>query len=168
MNFLLFLHLHSFYVFFHFAVFLYLCVSLLWSYFYLWLLSGCLWKCWVTFYNTGVWMAILSFSPKWVSVKGTTQLKCRQIKEDEILTLAVFDVLLKILLQTELRMNETTKEVNATAEMEAFMWHLSCWDVMLRGQRISRATIHLIHTAAHIWWNTVLMETFSLLRKTLI
>lgn len=60
---------------------------------------------------------ISSLFPKRISGKNS-KFKCRHMKQDKIL-LIPSDVLLKILsLQVELHMNETTKEVNTTVDVE--------------------------------------------------
>lgn len=63
----------------------------------------------------------LSFSQMSLSKRKSSKLKCRQIRQDEMLWLIAFDVLLRILLQVELHMNETRKEVTTTAEEEVFL-----------------------------------------------
>lgn len=68
------------------------------------------------FYKKGV-DGISSLFPEWISEKNS-KFKCRHMKQDKIL-LIPSDVLLKILsLEVEVHMNETTKEVNTTVEVE--------------------------------------------------
>lgn len=86
-------------------------------------LAGCQWKCQAMFDKKGV-DGISSLFPKRISGKNS-KFKCRHMKQDKIL-LIPSDVLLKILsLQVELHMNETTKEVNTTVDVEVFLWYLS-------------------------------------------
>lgn len=140
----LFLHRHSFLsssILLHLAL---LSLCLLWSYFYLLLSSWLPVKMSSYVLQKGV-DAISSLFPRWISGKNS-KFKCRHMKQDKIL-LIPSDVLLKILLlQVELHMNETTKEVNTTGSGS-----VSMTSKLLRGYQGQQFTLFTQpHTHTHL------------------